>query len=115
MDTVAKIAAIEARMARGRKADEVKRQKAKHARWLAGAPARKERNRQAQADYRQRRAEDLLKARRVATALMSLRRDRPTSWLNTPPRGFMVKVAAALRAFLTAAELANLQKELGKN
>ncbi len=88
-----------------RRAEEARKQRQ---RWEAEAPQRRERNRQVQAAYRKRHAEDLIKARRVATALLSLRRDREP--LNTTWH-----VAKALRAFLTPEELADLSEELKRD
>src|SRR5262249_30507600 len=103
--TVSRIAAIEANMERARRADEVKPARARRERWLKEAPVRKERNRQVQAAYRERHADDLRKAGRGATALMRLRRRRQALSWNTPPRGFMETVVEALRTFLTENEM----------
>jgi hypothetical protein len=66
--------------------------------------AARERNRAAQAAYRDRQGETLRKARRVGSALMSLRSERGYYRMNG--------IARALRAFLTQAEVAQLVEEL---
>ena len=67
------------------------------------------RNRQAQRVYRQRHGDDLRKARRIVTALLSMRRfRRPRGWGAHSPK----TVAKALRGFLTTQEMRELRNAM---
>ena len=70
-----------------------------------------ERNRRAQSTYRDRHRGELRNARRVATALMGLRRYRPGRLWNAHS---LRTVAEALREFLTKEEMRALPEEIGK-
>jgi hypothetical protein len=77
------------------------------AEWLL----RMARNKRAQSAYRERHSGDLRNARRVATALMGLRRDHPARLWNAIT---LRTVAEALREFLTKEEMLVLHNEVGK-
>lgn len=108
-DPVGRHAAIYARMERDAKAEKIARNRDRMAKWNAGRPQRQARNTAAQAAYRERHAKNLRLARRVAGALMGLRRKRVTYTCLSRP---LFSVAEALRKFLDQDEVLALRNEL---